>query len=275
MIAPDHSSRRLDDLYSLTGRIALVTGAARGIGQSIAARLAEAGATVVIADINAALAAETAAELEAGGATATALALDVTDHLAVGIIVDQVHAAYDRIDILVNNAGLLGSSAPVTELDDDLFDRVMRVNVKGAINCSRAVAPVMIAAQSGVIVNIASTASYRVPNPGTLTYTTSKHALNAVTKVLAVELGQHGIRVLDIAPTMVDTPGIAELRAASAANSETAPKLGDPSAFAGLPLGRNAVPDDVARVVAFAVSDAAALMTGCTLAVDAGSMAVR
>ena len=123
--------------------------------------------------------------------------------------------------------------------------------------------------------NLASTASFRVPNPGTVVYTASKHAVNAITKTFALELGPHGIRVLDVAPVMVETPGIQELRAASAARAaaETGVvALGRADAFASLPLGRAAVPDDVARVVVFCVSDLATLMTGCTVAIDSGSL---
>jgi NAD(P)-dependent dehydrogenase (short-subunit alcohol dehydrogenase family) len=202
--------------------------------------------------------------------------LDVTSVESVERAVATVTAELGDIDILVNNAGLLGGPAAVADIDDALFDRVLEVNVRGAVNCARTVSTAMrTAGRPGVIVNIASTASFRVPNPGTLVYTTSKHALNAVTKVLAVELGPHGIRVLDIAPTMVETPGIAELRARSAAAAGGTVKLGNADAFASLPLGRSAVPDDVARVVAFVVSDAAALMTGSTVAVDAGSIVAR
>lgn len=125
---------------------------------------------------------------------------------------------------------------------------------------------------------MASTATYRYPNPGALVYATSKQAVNAITKGLAVELGPDGIRVLDIAPTAVETPGLADLREhsrAKAAEAGRTAEMGNPDAFRHLPLGRIAVPDDIARVVAFAASDAAILMTGSTLAVDAGSMVVR
>ena len=167
MAAPDVSSRSLQDLYSLADRVAIVTGGARGIGAAIASRLAEAGAAVAVADINIELAQQTAEKLAAGGARVVAVAIDVTDPASVNTAVATVRSELGEIAILINNAGLLGDSAPLTELDDELFDQVMRVNVKGPINCSRAVAPFMIGAGSGVIVNIASTASYRVPNPGT------------------------------------------------------------------------------------------------------------
>lgn len=275
MIAPDVSGRSLLDLLSLQGRVALVTGGARGIGEAIAARLAEAGAHVAIGDVRSDLGRETADRLAARTKT-TFVELDVTSRASVERAVAAVTDELGEIDILVNNAGLLGASAALADIDEEVFDRVLQVNVRGAVNCSRAVSSRMMAqGRPGVIVNIASTASYRVPNPGTLVYTTSKHALNAVTKVLSVELGPHGIRVLDIAPTMVETPGLAELRARSAAASGGAARLGNPNAFADLPLGRSAVPDDVARVVAFVVSDAAALMTGSTIAVDAGSIVAR
>ncbi|MFD9665126.1 SDR family NAD(P)-dependent oxidoreductase [Rhodococcus sp. NPDC059968] len=279
MVARDVSSRSLADLYSLNGRVALVTGGGRGLGAAIAARLAEAGATIAIADIDMLLAQESAEKIAAGGAKAVAVHMDVTSPESTIDAVQSIRDQLGEIDILINNAGLLGVPSPYNEIKDEDFDRVLAVNVRGVLNVSRVVAPLMVAAgREGVIINIASTASYRVPNPGTIIYTTSKHAVNAITKGLAVELGPQGIRVLDIAPVMVETPGLLELRERSvqkARESGETVELGNPAAFADLPLGRNANEDDVARVVTFAASDAAILMTGCTLAVDAGSMVVR
>ncbi|GAA1510977.1 SDR family NAD(P)-dependent oxidoreductase [Nocardioides humi] len=278
-VAPDVSNRSLADLYSLAGRVALVTGGGRGIGAAVATRLAEAGAAVAIADIDESLATETAEKLAAGGATAVAVAMDVTSPESTRQAVAAVRSRLGEIDILVNNAGLLGVPSPYDQIADEDFDRTMAVNVRGVLNVSRVVGPLMVAAsRPGVIINMASTATYRYPNPGTLTYTTSKQAVNAITKGLAVELGPAGIRVLDIAPVVVETPGLIALRERSreeAAKSGKTVELGNPAAFAHLPLGRTALPDDIARVVAFAASDAAILMTGSTLAVDAGSMVVR
>ena len=277
--APDVSGRSLEDLYRLDGRVALVTGGARGIGEAVARRLAEAGAPVVIGDFRIDHAEETAASIRAAGASAIAVALDVTDEGSIREGLDEAVARVGPIDILINNAGVMPPPAMLVDIDTDEWDRVFAVNVTGLVKVSREVARRMIDARNGgVIVNLASTASYRVPNPGTLTYTASKHAVNAVTKAMAVELGPHGIRVLDVAPTMVETPGIAELREAAAAQAAAAgrpARIGQTDAFASLPLGRNNVPDDVARVIVFMVSDLAVMLTGSTIAIDAGSMVVR
>jgi NAD(P)-dependent dehydrogenase (short-subunit alcohol dehydrogenase family) len=277
MAVPDVSDRTLADLFSLTGRIALVTGGARGIGEAVARRLAEAGAAVAIGDRNGDAARATATRLSSEtNNRLVGFDLDVTDEASVEACLAAAQAALGPVDILVNNAGLLGAPAPFLDMDRDAWDRTMDVNVTGVLNCSRVFARALIAReQPGVILNVASTASFRVPNPGTIIYTTSKHALNSVTKTMALELGQHNIRVLEVAPVVVETPGIKELRDASIARSavdKSVVKLGTSEAFAGLPLGRTAVPDDVARVVVFGVSDLATLMTGCTLVVDAGSM---
>ena len=206
--------------------------------------------------------------------------MDVSSPQSTRDAVTAIRARLGEIDILVNNAGLLGVPSPYDEIADEDFDRTMAVNVRGVLNVSRVVGPLMAAAgRHGVIINMASTASYRYPNPGMLAYTTTKHAVNALTKGLAVELGPAGIRVLDIAPTLVETPGLIALRERrrekAAEESGRSSELGNPAAFAHLPLGRTALADDIARVVAFAASDAAILMTGSTLAVDAGSMVVR
>jgi NAD(P)-dependent dehydrogenase (short-subunit alcohol dehydrogenase family) len=272
MAVPDLTDRPLSELFSLTGRVALVTGGARGIGESVANRLA----VVAIGDRDVEAVRATAARLSTSNRRVEGFQLDVTDQDVVDACFTDVATTLGPVDILVNNAGLLGAPASFLDMDQSAWDRTMAVNVSGILNCSRVMARALIARQSpGVIFNIASTASFRVPNPGTIIYTTSKHAVNALTKTMALELGQHGIRVLDVAPTMVETPGIEELRlssAAKAAEDGVAVQLGAASAFAALPLGRANVPDDVARVVAFGVSDLAIMMTGSTLVVDAGSM---
>ena len=276
MAAPDLTDRSLSELFSLRGRIALVTGGARGIGEAVANRLAEAGATVAIGDLDLEIVRATAARLSTPDRRVEGFLLDVTDQDSVDGCFSNVATRLGPVDILVNNAGLLPAPASFLEMDQNAWNRTMAVNVSGILNCSRVVARALIARGSpGVILNIASTASFRVSNPGTIVYTTSKHAVNALTKTMALELGGYGIRVLDVAPTMVETPGIEELRlssAAKAAEDGVTVKLGVASAFATLPLGRPNVPDDVARVVTFGVSDLAIMMTGSTLVVDAGSM---
>jgi NAD(P)-dependent dehydrogenase (short-subunit alcohol dehydrogenase family) len=276
-VVPDLTDVPIERMLSLDGRVAVVTGAARGIGLAIVRRLAEAGATVVVTDVGGAQ--EGAESL--GGAVRWRV-LDVTDSAAVDACVGSIVDELGRIDIWVNNSGIY-PSAPVLELGDESWHRVIDTNLSGTFYCSRAAARVMvrqppIGAARGVIINVTSVSGYR-GRAGLAHYSSSKHAVRGLTRSLAVELGRSGIRVLGIAPTMVATPGT-EAAAAGRATSQT-----DTSQHAGrplhstdvyerLPLGRSGVPDDIARVVLFATSDLAALMTGSTIAVDAGQMSI-
>lgn len=264
--APDLTARPLADLISLAGRVGVVTGAARGIGRAIARRLAEAGAVVVIADVDGA---EAAAD-ELGGVAARlhGWPLDVTDRDAVGRFAGRVVEEFGRLDIWVNNAGVFSPASPVLDMPDATWDRVLDINLNGAFAGSRAAARAMVAGgEGGAIINIASVSGYR-GRAGLSHYSSSKHAVRGLTRSLAVELGPLGIRVLGIAPTMVTTEGT------DAAQRSAAPRLHATDVYSHLPLGRAGVPDDIARVVLFAASDLAALMTGSTLAVDAGQMSL-
>jgi NAD(P)-dependent dehydrogenase (short-subunit alcohol dehydrogenase family) len=269
MAAPDVSSRSLADLISLAGRNALVTGGGKGIGAAVARRLAEAGAGVMAADIDKAAAEQVAGEITAAGGRAVGVELDVTDSAAVEAVVGRAVAELGGLDILVNNAGIF-PIFPVLAMPDEEWDRVLRTNLYGAFYCAREAGRQM-AGTGGVIVNVASIQGFRAGSPGLAHYTSSKGALVSLTQALAVELGPMGVRVLAVAPTVVDTPGLQ-------ANMPIFEAMGVADVIetvsATLPLGRTAVPDDVARVVLFCASDLAALMTGDTLLVDAGHLAV-
>jgi NAD(P)-dependent dehydrogenase (short-subunit alcohol dehydrogenase family) len=242
-----------------------VTGAARGIGYATAARLLEAGARVVVADVDGPAAERAAARF---GERATAAHVDVADEPSVRDLVRFAVEAYGRLDIWVSNAGVYPPT-PVLELSGDEWDRMLAVNLRGTFTGAREAARAMIAAgEGGVIVNVASTAAYRADAPGVAHYVASKFGVRGLTQSLAVEFGPHGIRVLAVAPTVTLTPGLeaqrAPLEAAGFALDELGPRL---------PLGRVAVPDDIARVVLFCASDLSLLMTGSTLLVDAGELA--
>jgi NAD(P)-dependent dehydrogenase (short-subunit alcohol dehydrogenase family) len=269
MAAPDVTGRSLADLVDLSGRVALVTGGARGIGLAVAARLAEAGAAVAVGDIDADGAVAAANELKRFGGATVGIALDVTSTDSVRDAVAAVAGEFGGLDILVNNAGIY-PPALVETMPDEQWARVLEINTTGTMRCAREAIPYLRAAPRGVICNMSSTAAFRISNPGISAYAASKHAVDGLTKALALELGGDGIRVVAVAPTMVETEGIAELRAAAAARGVV---LGDSAAFAAsLPLGRPNVPDDVARVVLFLVSDLAVMVTGSSVAVDGGSM---
>ncbi len=252
------------ELLSLRGRVAVVTGAAQGIGESCARRLAEAGATVFLADIDGEAARAVAKDI--GGAAAGGR-LDVRDAAEVQAVLSAVAADHGPVDILINNAGIY----PPILLDDlapERWHEVFGVNLDGALACARAVAPGMKAAGRGVIVNVTSTGAHRPQSPGMAAYVASKHGLDGLTKSLALELGPAGIRVLSIAPTLVATPGIARL-AEGQDVSELASRIDQ-----AIPLRRLAQPDEVARVALFCVSELASFVSGSTILVDGGGMTV-
>lgn len=263
----DVSHRSIQSLVSLSGRHALVTGGARGIGRAIAARFAEAGADVVLADVRLEEAETAAAELAARfGRRVVAIEADVTHPDTVAALADQAETRLGPIDIWVNNAGIY-PSRPLLEIPVDEWDRVMDLNVRGVFLCTREIGRRWVAAErGGVIVNIGSTGAFKT-GPGVAHYITSKHAVVGLTKTAAVELGPHGIRVLGVAPSMTQTEGRRDFLA-----SENAPGMDEFVAEMErrTPLGRIGVPDDVARAVLFCASDLAMLMTGSTLLVDAG-----
>jgi NAD(P)-dependent dehydrogenase (short-subunit alcohol dehydrogenase family) len=264
----DVSDRSLSSLISLAGRRAVVTGGARGIGRASAERLAEAGATVTLGDIDGKLVTSAAREIAARhGVEAHGVRVEVAASASVAALADRALELMGGIDIWVNNAGIY-PSAPVLELDHAEWDRVIAVNVRGYFVGSQEAARRM--PHGGVIVNIASTGCVKAA-PGVAHYITSKHAVVGITTSLSVELGPRGIRVLAVAPSMTRTEGreefldrytTPEMRALLAEMEER------------VPLGRIGVPDDVARVVLFAASDLSVLMTGSVLFVDAGESAL-
>jgi NAD(P)-dependent dehydrogenase (short-subunit alcohol dehydrogenase family) len=272
MAIADVSARSISDLVSLDGRRAVVTGGAKGIGLGIAQRYAEAGADVVRADIDEPGAQAAATEVAAAhGHRAIGAVVDVADGASIVALADLAVAELGGIDIWVNNAGVYPSS-PLLDMTDEAWDHVLDINLRGTFVGSREAAQRMVdAGHGGVIINLASTAGYQAAGPGVAHYVSSKHGVLGLTKSLAVELGPHDIRVLAVSPTLIETPGIA----ANLEGFKAAGLDGVLDAMVGrLPLGRAGVSDDVARVVLFAASDLAVFMTGSSLLVDAGDIAV-
>ncbi|MFF4507092.1 SDR family NAD(P)-dependent oxidoreductase [Streptomyces sp. NPDC001401] len=268
---PDVSSRSLAELVSLSGRRAVVTGAGRGLGRAIAERLAEAGADVLVADIEDELAGAAAKDLNAlGSGRALAAHLDVTDGNSVVAAADLAVRELGGLDIWVNNAGIF-PSVPALEMSEKTWNEVFAVNTRGVFLGSREAARRMSAAgRGGVIVNVVSTAGFRGTAPGLAAYVGSKHAARGITRQLALEFAPFGIRVLGVAPTYVPTEGnmAAAVAAGVPMDSEAIMSVMQPSL-----LGRLGVPDDIARVVLFCASDLSAFMTGSTLLADAGETA--
>jgi 2-deoxy-D-gluconate 3-dehydrogenase len=253
------------DLIDLTGRTALVTGGAQGIGEGIAYRLAEAGARVVIADLDGEAAQSAAKHLLHLGYTASAVRADVAEEESVRAMVDHAVTSFGRIDILVNNAGIF-PSIPMARMSSAEFDRVLAVNLRGVFLCTTAVSRRMIDhARGGRIINITSIDALHPSGVGLAHYDASKHGVWGFTKNIALELAAHRIWVNAIAPGAVDTPGV---NAGLAAGTDVAAVL---EAFRGrIPMRRLGVPDDIARVALFLASDLASYLTGAQIVVDGG-----
>jgi NAD(P)-dependent dehydrogenase (short-subunit alcohol dehydrogenase family) len=246
--------------FGLEGQVALVTGAARGIGRAISLALAHAGSDVALGLRDITTAGDLAEEIEGMGRKAIRLQMDVTDLRQIARAVDDAAQHFGKIDILVNNAGL-GPENPAEDVREDDFDITLAVNVKGTFFVSQAVGRVMIAQGSGRIVNLGSQAGF-VALPGESIYCMTKAAISHLTKCLAVEWGQYGITVNAVAPTFIVTPG-------------TAPALDDPAFKADVleriaALHRVGEPMDVAGAVVFLASPAASLITGETILIDGG-----
>jgi NAD(P)-dependent dehydrogenase (short-subunit alcohol dehydrogenase family) len=247
-------------VFHTQGQVALVTGAARGLGRAIALALAAAGADIALGLRDASADGGLAAEIEALGRRALPLQMDMAQAGQVGPAVDAAAGHFGRLDILVNNAGIALGNLAEDVTEDDL-DATLAVNVKGTFLASQAAGRVMIRQGSGRIITIGSQAG-AVALPGESVYCMTKAAIAHLTKCLAVEWGKHGITVNAVAPTFIRTPG-------------TAPALSDPQFRADVieriaALHRIGEPIEVAGVVVFLASPAASLITGETIMVDGG-----
>jgi NAD(P)-dependent dehydrogenase (short-subunit alcohol dehydrogenase family) len=246
--------------FRLDNQVALVTGAARGLGRAAALALADAGADVALGLRDDRSGADVAEEIEALGRRAVRLQMDVTDLAQIASAVDQTVARFGRIDILVNNAGLAPEN-PAEHVNERDFDLTCAVNLKGTFFVSQAVGRVMIRQRGGRIVNLSSQAGF-VALPGESVYCMTKAAIAHLTRCLAIEWGRHGITVNAVAPTFIVTPG-------------TEPALAEPAFKADVieriaALHRLGQPMDVAGVIVFLASPAASLITGHTILVDGG-----
>jgi len=266
MTIADVSEVPVSRLLSLVGRRAVVTGGAQGLGKAIARRLAEAGASVLIGDLEVDLARRTAEELSRRhDVPVIATHLNVADSASVTAAADVAVASLGGLDIWVSNAGVYPNIS-LLEMTDEGWNEVMAVNLRGVFAGARAAARRMIAAgRGGVIINVVSTAGFRGVAPGVAAYVASKHGVRGLTRQLAIELAPHDIRVLGIAPTFCTTEGT------TAALAELSARVGiDIPATLTSRLGRVGVPDDVGRVALFCASDMSIFMTGSTLLADAG-----
>ena len=245
-------------LFSLAGRVAVVTGAASGLGRAVATGFADAGAFVVAADLPGTELPDVAAEL--GPDRARPVELDVTRRDEVDGMVELALEAVGRVDVLVNSAGI-GARGAAADYDPELWERVLAVNLTGTFNCCRAVGRRMLAAGAGSIINLASIGGL-VGYAGSIGYQASKGGVVQITRTLAVEWASSGVRVNAIAPCTFETPVVARQRAAE-------PDL-YPGMLARIPAGRFGEPGEIVGPALFLASDASSMVTGHILTVDGG-----
>jgi len=245
--------------YDLKGKVAIVTGAMRGIGKGIALLLARNGAKVMVTDIDKAGCEQVVKEIEKAGGVGMAFKLDVTNEKEIQDVMKSVHSQFGRIDILVNNAGIF-IQEELDGMDTAKIDRELGVNLRGTLLCTKNVLPIMKQQHYGKIVNLASIAGF-VGFELASVYSATKGAIVNLTRELALELGKYGINVNAVAPGVIETPMTDGL-------------LGDKNVAAALlskiPYGRTGKPEDIANGVGFLASDDSNYITGHTLVIDGG-----
>jgi len=241
----------------LEGKVAIITGAGRGIGQATAIKFAQEGARVAVCDVDEETAIETSRIIERRGGEASAFRVDVTDKLSIQAMVEAIHARYGRIDVLVNNAGIV-ADAQLKKMTDEQFDRVIDINLKGTYNCTKAVVDVMLEQQSGVILNASSIVGL-YGNFGQTNYAASKFGVIGMVKTWARELGKRGIRANAVCPGFVSTSIINNIPEKVIDALETK-----------VPLGRLGKPEEIANAYAFLASDEASYINGAVLEVSGG-----
>ncbi|NMG41745.1 glucose 1-dehydrogenase [Chelativorans sp. ZYF759] len=243
----------------LQGKVAIVTGGASGFGAGIAARFAQEGAKVVVADLNADGAKAVAAQI---GASAIAIGADVSSREDTDAMVKAATDNFGRLDIMINNAGYTHLNGPLSEVDEETFDRIYNVNMKAIYHATRAVVPVMEAQGGGSIITTASTAALR-PRPGLTWYNASKGWTVTATKSMAVELAPRNIRVNCLCPVAGETGMLASFMGEDTPEKRALFR-------ASIPLGRLSTPLDIANAALWLASDEAAFITGVALEVDGG-----
>lgn len=260
----------MTSLFDLSGRVAIVTGGAQGIGKAIALTLAEHGADLLICDVVELELAETKAEIEALGRRAEAIRADIGSLSDISQMFSLLDRVFNRVDILVNNVGT-GARFHPEDLPIEKFRHVLEIGVIGSLLCAQEAGRRMIAAgRGGSIINISSIAGASALGRGNLAHSVNKGGVNMLTKELAVEWAKHGIRVNAILPCQVLTEGFQTWL-----DSPTFDPLLMDRFLTGIPMNRLATPEDIAGPALFLASDAAAMVTGTLLGVDGGNLALN
>lgn len=259
----------LNELLNLSGQATIVTGGAKGIGQGIAFRLAEAGAKVLVADMDDAGAQATAQQINARRQQAIALKVDVSVEADVQNMIQACVAQLGRLDILVNNAGIYPPT-PVEQMSAEQFEKVMHVNLRSVFLATKLAAEVMKPQGGGKIINITSIDALHPSMVGLAHYDASKHGVWGFTKNSALELSKHKIWVNAVAPGGITTPGTAAMQGPAQPGVDM--KAMQEAFMARIPMHRMGDPDDIGKVVLFLASDMASYMTGEQIVVDGGAL---
>lgn len=260
--------KQLSELLDLNGKAAIVTGGAKGIGQGIAYRLAEAGAAVLVADLDEVAAQATVKQLTDKGWKAENFKVDVSDEAQVQAMIVTCKEKFGSVDILVNNAGIY-PPAPVAQMSEEGFERVMRVNLRSVFLTTKHAAGVMKSQGGGRIINITSIDALHPSMIGLAHYDASKHGAWGFTKNSALELAEHNIWVNAIAPGGISTPGVAAMSQGASAEQMAA----STKAFMGkIPMHRMGESDEIGTVALFLASDMSSYMTGSQIVVDGGAL---
>lgn len=259
----------LQNLLNLSGKAAIVTGGAKGIGYGIAQRLAEAGAKVLIADLDETTAQKTVQELTGKGWSAVALGVDVAEEEDIKKMIATCQQQFGSVDILVNNAGIY-PPAPIAQMTKEDFEKVMHVNLRSVFLATKYASEAMKQqGKGGRIINITSIDALHPSMVGLAHYDASKHGAWGFTKNSALELAEHKIWVNAIAPGGITTPGVAAMsQGASAEQMEASMKV----FMAKIPMHRMGEPDEIGTVALFLASDMASYMTGEQIVVDGGAL---
>jgi 3-oxoacyl-[acyl-carrier protein] reductase len=244
------------------GKVAIVTGAGRGMGRATALTLAGEGATVIVNDIRPELAEATVEEIFANGGQAMVSIADVSDEAQVQAMVSQTVDGHGAVDILVNNAGILRTTSPIETIPIEEWDLVMKVNIRSVFLCTQAVLPIMKAQRSGKIVNVSSSAGRSTSTFGGAHYTTSKAAVLGLTRHTAREAAPFGVNVNAVAPGSMDTEMVRELATPEHIERERR----------GIPLRRLGTAQDEANLVAFLCSEDSSFITGATIDINGGEL---